>query len=268
MSRIRLLFFFPSFGVVEVPASPAVHVLSRRKSKIIKNSLAISFNVSQTWGHDGIIRYALLRVHREPVDVEMLAHLTQRCGSLSKFKLRLFTQIEDGSQAYKLVAAKPLPVANLTEGEWVEFWNITKLYAAMVKSIQKELGEDKTHMTKVLRTRLQLKTPSCGPLSPSVLGFSSVAEHKAQLVGVEETTIDKDLTFSKVMSMIARQQYLQKRSRRQVTEETTSMEGQEEDLHLATAAPSTSNSTHPQTPRHHQLHRVSETSAANSITTR
>lgn len=236
---------------LEVPSPPPARRASGRR-RAIKNSLAISFNISQMRGHSGIVRYALLRVHREPVAEEKLALLHRKCGKPSRFRLRLYTQKgvgKNGREVYSLSAVKTLPTANLSQEEWVEFQDITKMYTSVVQDMQERLGENETHITKVVQVRLELSSPSCRFISPSELGFSSTAENKAQLVGLEETTIGKDLSFSRVMTAIAKQQHFLRRSRRQAEPEGVAPVSTETtgSVQLVTESPSTDNTNSTET---------------------
>ena len=165
----------------------------------LKNSLAISFNVSLTGGQGDIVRYAMLRVYREPVE---LALLQENC---SNFSLQLYTQTstEGENSIFTLRGVQSLSQADFTQGEWVEFLNLTNVYRTLIETIQEGL-EEGVLATGVLNTRLTVNSPSCSNLSPSSLGFTSVAEHRAQLVGFEENSDESIIRFSDMMTFIAR----------------------------------------------------------------
>lgn len=176
-------------------ALPALHSFNRKRE--LKNSLAISFNVSG--GQRDVIRYAMLRVYREPVD--KLALLQENCSSLSELSLQLYTQTstEGENPIFSLRGVQSLSQANFTQGEWVEFLNLTNMYKSFMETVQEEL-EDGELATAVLNTRLTVNSPSCSSLSPSALGFVSVAEYRAQLVGLGENLIENEVRFSDLIT--------------------------------------------------------------------
>lgn len=159
--------------------------------------------MSLTGGQRDVIRYAMLRVYRKPVD--NLALLQENCSNLSNLSLQLYTQTstEGGNPVFSLRGVQSLSQANFTQGAWVEFLNLTTMYKSLIATIEEEL-EDGALATAVLNTRLTVNSPSCSSLSPSGLGFVSVAEHRAQLVVFEENLIENEVRFSDVMSIIAR----------------------------------------------------------------
>lgn len=208
---------------------------SFNKKRELKNSLAISFNVSLTGGQSEVVRYAMLRVYRQPVD--RIALLQNNCSNISEFTLQLYTQTstDGGNPVFSLRGVQSLSQVDFTQGEWVEFLNLTSMYKSLIESLQGEL-EPGEFATTVLNARLAVNSPSCSDLSPSALGFVSVNEHRAQLVGFEENSIGEDLSFSDMMSIVAR-------SRRNV-EGNTDNSG----VTLTTVAPSTTNQTTAEVP--------------------
>jgi hypothetical protein len=144
----------------------------------------------------------MLRVYREPVELTMLQ---DNCTDLSQLSLQLYTQttMEGESSVYTLRGTQSLSQTNYTVGGWVEFLNLTSMYKSLIDSIHEEL-EDGAIATAVFNTRLTVNSPSCSNLSPSALGFVSLADHRAQLVGFEDNSIEDKVSFSDMMSLVAR----------------------------------------------------------------
>lgn len=142
----------------------------------------------------------MLRVYRKPV--EELALLRNRCSDLSELSLQLYTQTstEGEQQVFALRSVQSISQVNFTQGGWVEFLNLTSMYKSLIDNAREELG----NATVVLNTRLAVSTPLCSNLTPSALGFISVAEHRAQLIGFEENPVERDISFSDMVSFIAR----------------------------------------------------------------
>lgn len=159
-----------------------------------------------------MVRYAMLRVHRRPLPADQLAKLQKNCDNLSDAILQLYTQTstKDGSAVLTLRATQPLSEADFSEEEWVEFFDLTDVYRDLVNSLH-----DRMKITDNLHVRLAVKSLSCPSLSPSDLGFGSVSENRAQLVGFEENSVQNDLLFPKVISHFAKKQAQHARSRRQ-----------------------------------------------------
>lgn len=222
-SSLISLPVFPAENQTTLPT--ALH--SYNKMRELKNSLAISFNVSLTGGQGDIVRYAMLRVYREPVE---LALLQENCSNLSDLSLQLYTQtsMEGENPVFTLRGVQSLSQANFTQGEWVEFLNLTSVYRTLIETAQEDL-EEGALATGVLNTRLTVNSPSCSHLSPSALGFVSIAKHRAQLVGFEVNTIENRARFSDMMTLIARFRRSPDRSPRAIP--------------LSTAAPSNRTST-------------------------
>lgn len=144
----------------------------------------------------------MLRVYREPVDE--FALLQNNCSDLSDLSVQLYTQTSaEGEQPVFSLRGVQSSDVNLTQGGWVEFLNLTSMYKSLIETVLEEL-EDGALATAVLNTRLTVSSPSCANLTPSSLGFISVAEYRAQLVGFEENLINNDRSFSDMMSSIAR----------------------------------------------------------------
>lgn len=211
--------------------SPALH--SFNKQRELNHSFGISFNVSLTVGQSAIIRYAMLRVYREPLSADKLASLHQSCSNLSNISLQLYTQIgEEGDTAvFSLQAVQSLSGMDPTQEEWVEFLNLTNMYNSLVTDGQNKLHNG-LHIITALHTRLVVRAPACPSLSPSDLGFVSFADHRAQLVGFEDNTIEAD--YSRVLSFIAKESH--KRARRQVEDAAGSGDLDFHSLNLATEA--------------------------------
>ena len=176
----------------------------------LKNSLEISFNISLTPDQDEIIHYAMLRLYRQPLSFDQIAALQHRCSNLSSLTLQLYTQAstESSTPVFSVRSVQSLSEIDLTRGKWVEFLNLTRVYKSMIEPMYKKLSEEITD--QVLHLRLTVGGP-CSDLSPSDLGFISVLEYKAQLIGLTENLIQKNLPFSRVMSLIAKEQSRAKR---------------------------------------------------------
>lgn len=205
-------------------AVPALHSFNTKRQ--LKNSLAISFNVSLPAGRQDIIRYAMLRIYREPAAWDLLEH---NCSNVSDLSLQLYTQMstEGGNPVFSLRGVQPLSQADFEEGEWVEFLNLTSMYKSLIESSVRDEG------VAVLHARLTVGSPTCSSLSPSDLGVVSIGNHRAQLVGFEEVQKDSSGLLSHLVEHLAR-------IKRQAEEEGSS---NEEGLDsLSTEAPPSSNS--------------------------
>lgn len=223
------MFLFILPAEIQSPL-PAVHSYNMQRE--LKNSVAISFNISSnpSESSDPDIRYALLRVYRKPLSSDQLALLEEKCSNLSITNLQLYTQISatESHAVYALRAVQSLSPLNSTfsTGEWVEFLNLTSIYKQFVASIEKTPNKTST---ATFHIRLSVGG-SCASVSPSDLGFESVSEYRAQLIGIARETTDKDIDFSKIMSYLA---HNQPRTRRQTSNSTA----REQFNRLATAAP-------------------------------
>lgn len=146
----------------------------------------------------------MLRVYRERLSAERLASLQQNCSNLSNVSLQLYSQTstEGDSPVFSLRGVQPLR-DNLTQDEWVEFLDLTKMYKSLVETMNSEDGTQT--ISRVLHTRLRVSgSSSCPDLHPSDFGVVAVTEYEAQLVTFEDNLIKEDFSFSHIMSIIAK----------------------------------------------------------------
>ena len=156
-----------------------------------------------------MVRYAMLRVYREKLSTERLSSLQQNCSDLSDVSLQLYSQTatEGDSPVFSLRGVQPLQ-DDLTQEEWVEFLDLTKMYKSLVEALN---SRDET--LRVLHMRLRVSGPSsCPDLHPSDLGIVAATDYEAQLVAFEDNLIKEDFSFSHIMPVIAKDNT---RSRRQ-----------------------------------------------------
>lgn len=200
---------------------PELHSFNTNRE--LKDTLAISFNLTSSSEEegDGIVKYAILRVYREPVELASL-----NCSNLSDLTLQLYTQTstKGGNPVFSLRGAQPLSPANFNQGGWVEFLNLTSMYKAMVESDTR------------LNTRLALSSPTCSGLSPSDLGFVSLESYRAQLVGFEENPLFDAEEFPDIITA---------RLKRDASESSVSIDDLSTDPSPTEAAASTHPTGHP-----------------------
>ena len=166
---------------------PELHSFNTNRE--LKDTLAISFNLASTSEErDGVVKYAILRVYREPVELASL-----NCSNLSDLTLQLYTQTstKGGNPVFSLRGAQSLSPDTFSQGGWVEFLNLTSTYKAIVES-----GTS----TSRLNTRLAVSSSTCSGLSPSDLGFVSMESYRAQLVGFKENPLFDAEEFSDIIA--------------------------------------------------------------------
>ena len=208
--------------------SKAVH--SYNDARELKNSMAISFQISFTYSQTDLARYSMLRVYRNPLSADQILSLQQKCNNFSNVNLQLYTQtsVKNGIPVFSLRAVQSLSESDFTRGEWIEFFNLTKMYKSTIQSIQRELNE--AHLTELLQMRLTLSGP-CPDLSPSELGFTSTSEHRAQLLGMVENSMQKELIFSRVVRAI-----VEERARRDTIDSGSGSESSQESADITTSS--------------------------------
>lgn len=224
-------YIYSLFNYYTETQSPSQAFHSYNTAKDLNGSLEISFNVSHTTGQMDIVRYALLRVYRRAVSPDQWTTLLHSCSNnMSDLKLQLYTQTSTRGEAalFSLRAVQSLSDTDFTREGWVEFLNITRLYRSLVDSMLNESGE--MYSTRLLRTRLVLSGEGgcSGNLSLQDLGFGSVSyEHRAQLVGLVESKLQKSFKFSRVVLAVMEDKV---RNRREATEETVGSGGDSDGL--------------------------------------
>ena len=189
--------------MVEVP-STAAHAYNRERE--LKNSLEILFNISVS-SREGTIRYAMLRLHRQPLTPHQLEALQTKCGDdvdLSSSTLQLYSLsgTVGNVSTFSLRKVHSLHGSNFSEEEWVEFTNMTRMYKDFVDSLHILAQDDGTSRIPVT---LRLAVDSaCSSISPTELGFTPTTfKQKPQLVKFSENDLQKQLLFSRVGSLLA-----------------------------------------------------------------
>ena len=196
-------------------------------AKVIKNSVEIKFNISLFNRQVEKVHYSMLRLYRRPLTKEQLRSVKEKCGGdhLTNVTLQLYSH--SGSinslQQYSLRAIQPLQVAGLGEESWVEFVNLTQMFASFVRNYQGSTSRQ-------VKLRLAVQ---CSSISPSELGlvFDS-AKHKPQLVEFTENDLQKEMILPTAMNVLARSQLQHDRSKRDTS---TSEEAAPEQTTTATS---------------------------------
>lgn len=178
------------------------------------NSLEMSFNVSISNRQVDTIRYTMLRLYRQPLAPHQLEAVKNKCGSDSII-LQLYSHSGTigNLSTFSLRAVHPLSVSNLAEEEWVEFLNLTRMYKDIIDS---QLDSTQGNVTsKNVHFRLAVRAP-CSSITPTELGFvTATSKQKPQLVEYAENALQKEMIFSRVVSLLATADFQNSRSKRQ-----------------------------------------------------
>lgn len=194
-------------------ATPSKALHSYNKARELTNSMEISFNLSFSNRQVDTVRYAMLRLYRQPLTPHQLKTVKSKCGSdvdLSNISLQLFSQSGTigNLSTFSLRAVHPLLVSDLAEEKWVEFLNLTRIFKDIVDS------EDNV-TSKSVHLRLAVHAP-CSSITPTELGFVfATSKQKPQLVEFAENALQKEVLFSNVVTLFATANLHSHRSKRQ-----------------------------------------------------
>ena len=161
------------------------------------------------------VRYAMFRLHKQPLSEEQKQDVESKCD-ITGLKLQLYTAMKVSGQEEEVVTLKesiPLEANTLLRGSWFSFHNLTDVYSTQYTALT-----EKTKTTNYHTFSLRVAIGGlCSELvSPSLLGFKSVAGFEPQLIGFAKNDIQDGILGSKVFSQIARSQV--QRRRRQAVE--------------------------------------------------
>ena len=178
---------------------PSTALLAYNTERELKNTLEISFNISISTRHVDIIRFAMLRLYRQSLTPNQLEIVKRKCGSdfdLSNVTLQIYSRSGTigNLSTFSLRAVHSLYGSDLAEEEWVEFMNLTRMYKDLVDSVHNSPHRNITF-------RLAVRAP-CSSITPTELGFVfTTSKQKPQLVEFAENALQKEMTFSQVLSL-------------------------------------------------------------------
>ena len=173
------------------------------------------------------MHYSMLRLYRHALSRVQIKVLKDKCGvdHSNDIVLQLYSQSgfsSKGIPQFQLRASKPLQLAKLGIGGWIEFRNLTTLFKSFVNISDNSTG------SRLVDLRLAVQCLSVNPASLGLL-FGSARE-RPQLVEFTENEMQKEMIFPKSMTLLAssqlqeqQQQQRRKRSVLTTAEEPTAV---------------------------------------------